>query len=100
MTHSKREKKTTSEVAKKTSLPSSPKQTQKPTTQNTKQKEAARDDKDDKDYFFKFIDDQVCKPLGSGFQDVFQCQSNLQEMQYRHKKQSKGLELKVDNTRA
>ena len=68
--------------------------------QNTKQKETTRDDEYDEDHFFKSINDHVCKPLGSGFEDLFLCQSNLQDMQLRHKKQLEDLELKVDNTRA
>lgn len=66
-------KEITPKVAGETSLPSPPKQTPNPTMQNAKQKMAARDDEDDNEYFFMFIDDQVCKPLGSGYEDVFQC---------------------------
>ncbi|KAA0037894.1 hypothetical protein E5676_scaffold487G00570 [Cucumis melo var. makuwa] len=62
----------TFKVADKTSLPSPLKKTPTSTTRNAEQKEVTRDDEDHKDYFFKFIDDHICKPLGSGFEDVFQ----------------------------
>lgn len=77
-------KETTSEAAGKTSLPLLPKQTREPATQNAKQKEMIRDDEDGEDYVFKFINDYICKPMGNGFEVVFQWQSNLQEMQLRH----------------
>ena len=35
-----------------------------------------------------------------GFEDVIQCQSNLQEIQLRSKKQLCNLELKCDNVNA
>ncbi|KAA0049656.1 hypothetical protein E5676_scaffold368G00010 [Cucumis melo var. makuwa] len=51
-------------------------------------------------YVFKFIDKFICKPLERGFEDTFQCQSNLQEMQLRSQKQVSDLELKIDNASA
>ncbi|KAA0054482.1 hypothetical protein E6C27_scaffold24G002610 [Cucumis melo var. makuwa] len=58
-----KEKETTFEVAGEISLPLRPKQTPGPTPHNAKQKEATKNDKDDEDYVFKFIDDYICKPL-------------------------------------
>lgn len=47
-----------------------------------KMKEAMKEAEEvDADYVFKFMDEFICKPLKRGFEDMFQCQSNLQEMQ-------------------
>ena len=54
----------------------------------------------DEDYIFKFIGHYICKPIERGFEDVIQCQSNLQKMHLQGQKQLSDLELKVDNTNA
>ncbi|TYK29776.1 hypothetical protein E5676_scaffold2208G00350 [Cucumis melo var. makuwa] len=86
-----------SEDASKTRQPSPPKQSPKPTMQDTKQKEAIRDDDDDDEYYFKFINENVSQPLRYGFEDVFQCQANLQETQLQNQKPLQDLELKPDS---
>ena len=46
------------------------------------------------------MDEFICKPLERGFEDMFQCQRNLQEMQLQDQKPVSDLELKIDNASA
>lgn len=69
----RKRKETTSEVASEMHLPSRSNQTSKVTMQDNKQKKAVREDDDDEeddDHFFKFINENVSKPMQEGFEDV------------------------------
>ena len=79
------------------SLPSPPKSIPKASTRLDKLKKVVREEEVDANYFFKFMDDYICKPLERGFEDIVQCQSNLQEIQMQGQKQLSDLELKVDS---
>ncbi|TYK26456.1 hypothetical protein E5676_scaffold313G00130 [Cucumis melo var. makuwa] len=48
------------------------------------------------DEYFKFIKNNFGKPMRDGFEDIFQCQANLQEGM-RSQKQLQNLELRIDN---
>ncbi|KAA0062630.1 hypothetical protein E6C27_scaffold79G001410 [Cucumis melo var. makuwa] len=64
------------------SLPSPPKPILEVVVRLEKLKEAMKEEEEvDANYVFKFMDEFICKPLERGFEDIFQCQSNLQEMQ-------------------
>ncbi|KAA0038296.1 hypothetical protein E6C27_scaffold270G001610 [Cucumis melo var. makuwa] len=68
----------TSKIASETHPPSPPKET-------SKQHDTAKES-DDKDEYFKFIENNFGKPMRDGFEDMFQCQANFQESQLRSQK--------------
>ncbi|TYJ96034.1 hypothetical protein E5676_scaffold2612G00500 [Cucumis melo var. makuwa] len=55
------------------SLPSPPKSIPKASTRLDKLKKVVREEEVDANYFFKFMDDYICKPLERGFEDIVQC---------------------------